>query len=95
MTNNLELAKVIVLTALRYLLDKNGETFIDVFDENELVQQFVKEIDYSDSIFKIKKIIMEYKADDLNKILNSKEFYQMLKNMDFNEDEIAVLQELM
>lgn len=94
MTNNLEIAKTIILEAIRYLFNKNQINFIDVFEENEFIQEFIRKIDYSKSLLEIKKILNESQAKDLKKILKSEEFYQFLKNTKFNEEDMLILKEL-
>lgn len=94
MTNILEIAKTIILEATRYLFNQNQINFIDAFEENEFIQEFVRKIDYSKSLLEIKKILNESQAKDLKKILKSEEFYQFLKNTKFNEEDMLILKEL-
>lgn len=94
MINNLEIAKTIVLEAIRYLFNKNQINFIDAFEENKFIQEFILKIDYSQSLLEIKKILNGSQTKDLKKILKSEEFYHFLENTEFNEEDMLVLKEL-
>ncbi len=94
MTNILEIAKTIILEATRYLFNQNQINFIDAFEENEFIQEFVRKIDHSQSLLEIKKILNGSQTKDLKKILKSEEFYQFLENTEFNEEDMLVLKEL-